>query len=607
MNIAIYARVSSESQAKDGTIQSQLEALREYAKAHDLIIVHECTDDGYSGSDLNRPGLDQLRDLAREGFFEGVLVLAPDRLSRVYTQQAILLDEFKKFNIEVIFTNRQFGDSPEDNLMLQMQGVIAEYERTKILDRTRRGTIHAIKQGQVKSGNVPYGYRYVRKTETTLAHWEIDPLEVETVRLIFDLYTKQGMKAPSITKHLEAEGIPSRSKYGKWWTSAIYSILHNEAYTGMAYMFKTKSAVPPKHPKVDKYRKNKKSSSVARPKEDWIGIPVPQIIEREQWEAAQRLLKQNAVKSPRNNTKNKYLLRGLVVCGLCGSMAPGYVSNKKTYYSCGAKRNKNLTTKTHEERVAVSHPDFDQKVWTGLTELLSDPQNLQEQIESRLEAVRQTSTDTTEIDKLERAILKLATQERRIIDAYREGVIDLEELREQKERISEKLKSLKAQKKAAQSQQKDSEQLEITPEVLGDVSARFQRVIANADFETRTKLANLLINSVTLYPDRAIVAGNIPVTKTDALVPRHYAAPLRSKRGLKPGSLGMIVRSFKSAVTREINMQRGTPGVAVWQRNYYEHVIRDEGDLERIREYIVNNPLCWEKDQDNPESLKKRL
>ena len=526
MRIAIYARVSTESQAKDGTIQSQLEALHEYAQEHDLTIVHECIDDGYSGSDLNRPGLDQLRDLALDGIFEGVLVLAPDRLSRVYTQQAILLDEFKKHNIQVVFTNRQFGDSPEDNLMLQMQGVIAEYERTKILDRTRRGTIHSVKNGQVVGGNAPYGYRHVRKTDSIPAHWEINPLEVETVRLIFNLYTQQGKKAPSIAKHLEAEGIPSRSGFGKWWTSSIYAILKNEAYTGMAYMFKTKSAVPAKHPKIDKYRRNKKSSHIFRSREDWLGIPVPQIIERETWEAAQRLLKENKLKSPRNNTKNKYLLRGLVVCGLCGSMASGQVSNKKTYYSCGAKRNKNLTTKPHEEKIAVSHASFDEKIWTGLSELLADPKKIQEQIESCLEKHNQAPVQTTTLEKLERSIEKLQMQENRLIVAYRESVINLEELREQKEKIVQRVRSMEAQKRAILNQQKSSGQLEITPEVLGDVSARFQRVMKKADFDTRTRLVNLLINSVTLYPDRAVVAGNIPVIKTDALTTRRYASPL---------------------------------------------------------------------------------
>ena len=192
--------------------------------------------------------------------------------------------------------------------------------------------------------NAPYGYRYIAKSNLTPAHWEIDPQEAELVRLIFDLYVNKGMKAPTIAKYLEEQAIPSRSDYSKWWDSSIYAILKNEAYTGTAYMFKTKSVEPCKGPKLARYRRRKNSSKADRPRTDWIGIPVTPIIDAATWEKAQQLLKQNAVGSKRNNSKNDYLLRGLVVCGLCGSMAPGHVSNHKTYYSCGAKRNGNITT-----------------------------------------------------------------------------------------------------------------------------------------------------------------------------------------------------------------------------------------------------------------------
>ena len=124
MNIAIYARVSSASQTKDGTIQSQLEVLRDYAKTDNLTILEECIDDGFSGADLNRPGMDHLRDLALEGFITGILVLSPDRLARKQAHQIILMEEFKKREIQVIFSNMQIGDSAEDQLLLQIQGAI---------------------------------------------------------------------------------------------------------------------------------------------------------------------------------------------------------------------------------------------------------------------------------------------------------------------------------------------------------------------------------------------------------------------------------------------------------------------------------------------------
>lgn len=527
MNIAIYARVSSETQTRDGTIQSQLAALREYAKEHDLTIIAECLDDGYSGADLNRPGLDQLRDLAADRIVEGVLVLSPDRLSRKQAHQIILLEEFKKRNIQVIFNTQQVGDSPEDQLLLQIQGAIAEYERAQIIDRTRRGKKHAVKRGQVLGGNTPYGYKYVPKSTSAPGHWKIEPQEAEIVKLVFDWYVKKRMTGTAIAKRLEEEGYSPRTGR-KWWSSTVYDILANEAYTGSAYMYKHKSVEPKKHPKLDRYRKRRKSAKAPRPRDQQIMVSVPQIIDQEIWEKAQKLLKQNAIRSKRNNRVNQYLLRGLVLCGECGSMAPGYVSNKKTYYSCGAKRNKNLTTKPHEENVSIRHPLLDQKVWQALVNLLDDPQSLQAQIEKRLQKHNiQIKQDTSAIDKLEKDLEKLAVQETRIIDAYREGAIDLDELKAQKAKIAKRWNSLEAQKEAALSQQEGSGQPEITMDMLGDLSARYRRVMGNADFTTREELTNLLINRVILHTDRAMVEGNIPVPQGDVLIPAHGRAPLR--------------------------------------------------------------------------------
>jgi site-specific DNA recombinase len=526
MNIAIYARVSSEKQAKDGTIQSQIEALREYADSHNLTIVQECIDDGFSGADLNRPGLDHLRDLAQEGLIEGALVLSPDRLSRKQAHQIILLEEFQKRSISIIFTNQQFGDTPEDRLMLQIQGSISEYERTKILDRTRRGLKHSVKKGMVLGSNAPYGYRFVPKNNGTLAHWEVDPQEVEIVRRIFDLYVNQRLTGNKIAKQLESDGFPSRSRFNKWWTSTIYLILKNETYTGTAHMYKTASVEPKKSPKLNKYRRRKNSGKADRPREEWIAIPVTPILEWETWEVAQRLLKQNAKQSRRNNCRNDYLLRGLVLCGLCGSSAYGNVSNKKTYYSCAAKRNKNLTTKPHDEKVLVNHSMLDTKIWAGLVELLDDPENIKNQFNRHLERTSALAlADHSFSDPNDKEIEKLAIQESRLIDAFREGIITLDELKEQKVKLATKRKLLEANKKTVPGQQDDPGRPEITTEMLGDVSARYHRVMANADFVTREKLVNLLVNSVSLYPNRAVVQGNIPVILGDVLIPANQGSP----------------------------------------------------------------------------------
>lgn len=345
MKIALYARVSSEKQAKEGTIDSQIEALRDYAKANQLTIIEECLDDGYSGTMLDRPGLDRVRDLAHAGSIEGILILSPDRLSRKQANQIILMEEFKKRSVQVIFTNQSFNDTPEDNLMLQIQGAIAEYERVKIVDRMRRGTIHAAKNGQINGGNTPYGFKYIEKGKGSVGHLEIHPEEAKIVRYIFDLYVNEKLSGTQIENRLNAEHVPSRGN--KWWCSLIYNILKNEAYIGMVYSFKRRRVEPTKkNPKSSGYRREKNTSKVSRPRDEWISNSVPAIIDNLTWKKAQALLKQNAHKSRRNNRKNNYLLRGLVVCGLCGSMASGYVSNKSTYYSCGAKAQQEHSLKT---------------------------------------------------------------------------------------------------------------------------------------------------------------------------------------------------------------------------------------------------------------------
>jgi site-specific DNA recombinase len=515
MNIAIYARVSTDTQAKEGTIDSQIEALKDYAKAHNLDIAFECFDNGYSGETLIRPGLDQLRDLAQSGNIEGVLILSPDRLSRKQANQIILMEEFKKRNIQVIFTNQNFEDNPEGNLMLQIQGALSEYERAKIADRMRRGIIHATKNGQINGGNPPYGYRYIHKDKNTVGRWEINPDEANIVRYIYRLYVNEKMKGTQIPKRLQEEAIPCRNS--NWWSAQIYSVLKNEAYTGMAYMFRHRMIETNRTPKSKVYRKHKNRGEAPRPREEWIGIPVPAIVDQETWNKAQELLKQNAYKARRNNNKHNYLLRGLVVCGLCGCMASGYVSNKSTYYNCGAKRNKNKYSNPHDEVIQVKHKPFDEKVWTGLTELLSDPENLKAQLEKRIEAKKEKMPFAQSMNEFDKELGQLEAQEKRILDAYREAIISLEELKSQKEKISSRRRVLETKKKAALSHTESLGQPKITLDMLGDVSARFQRVMAKANFETREKLVSRLVNSVTLMTNKAIVKGNIPITNLDAL------------------------------------------------------------------------------------------
>ena len=165
---AIYARVSSEQQREENTIASQTASLIEFAKSHDLEVPGEWVfeDEGYSGATLERPGLERVRDLAAEGQIQVMLAYSPDRLSRKYAYQILLIEEFARHEVEMVFVKSPHGDSAEDQLLVQFQGMITEYERAQILERSRRGKRHRAQSGEVSvMSNAPYGYRYIRKTD----------------------------------------------------------------------------------------------------------------------------------------------------------------------------------------------------------------------------------------------------------------------------------------------------------------------------------------------------------------------------------------------------------------------------------------------------------
>src|SRR6267142_1300719 len=185
---AIYARVSSEQQREKHTIASQTAALIEFAKTHELEVPREWVfeDEGYSGATLERPGLERVRDLAAEGQIQAVLVYSPDRLSRKYAYQILLMEELARHGVETLFVKAPQGATAEDQLLVQFQGMIAEYERAQILERSRRGKRHRARAGEISVlSGAPYGYRYVRKCDDPAARYEIIDAEAAIVRMVY--------------------------------------------------------------------------------------------------------------------------------------------------------------------------------------------------------------------------------------------------------------------------------------------------------------------------------------------------------------------------------------------------------------------------------------
>ena len=238
----IYARVSSDKQKEEHTIASQTEALRGFALQQGFSVPDEWVieDEGYSGATLVRPGLERVRDLAAEGQIDAVLVYSPDRLSRKYAYQVLLIEELARHNVETVFIKEPQTATAEDQLLLQFQGMIAEYERAQIVERSRRGKRHRAKTGciNVLSG-APYGYRYVRKTDAAEAYYAVIESEGEVVRDVFELYAKELWSIGAIARHLNQRGVPTRFGRGPWERSTIWGMLRNPAYQGTACFGKT--------------------------------------------------------------------------------------------------------------------------------------------------------------------------------------------------------------------------------------------------------------------------------------------------------------------------------------------------------------------------------
>ena len=383
INVALYARVSSQKQAEEETIQSQLHELRKRIAIDQQHIQAELEfcDDGYSGAELLRPQLERLRDRVALGMVDRLYILSPDRLSRRSPHLAILVEEFKQHRCEVVFLNHAgFGETAESNLLIQMQGVIAEYEREKILERTRRGRKYSAQSGNLSVfGRAPYGYTYFRQSDGQAARWEVDPIRSEHVKMIFGLVVQKRMSLSKIVSYFREQSIPTAKGKPVWDTATIRGILRDPAYYGTALSGKTQRFA---RENVGRPKKGMpaipRQAKVGRPRVDGekFEIAVPAIIDRELFNEAQLIMEKNRKQQRERQVNTRYLLSGLLTCGACGSAfcARRHNNNDKyIIYRCiGAdkyrRKGQDVCSAT-----SVKGLELEDLVWTEITKLLTDP------------------------------------------------------------------------------------------------------------------------------------------------------------------------------------------------------------------------------------------
>lgn len=379
-NVAIYCRVSTQRQEKEKTIESQIAELREICKKHKVKIVKEYIDNGWSGTTLARPNLDELRDDLPKGLWERLYIIHLDRLSRPEKDDVdlqILLREFKNNNIEVFAGERQLTDKNE--IQTDFETLLAKYTRKDYLDKTRRGKLHKAKGGKImRCPNPPFGYRFVedKKDEDNKdkkrKEWKLEenPEEAKIVRTAFKFYV-QYQSTYRVVKELDKRGYRTRHNC-HLRTIKIHRMLRNETYIGKWYYGKYQS-VEPENPQK-KYRKVVKSSCKKR--KEWIEIKIPAIIDESLFENVQELLKKN-YKLYGKRENNPYLLTGVLRCVECGGRMIGFSRYKKyRYYRCYNRQLKFPQKRTCSNGKYVYMEDLDKEVWKKIKGVLQNPKML---------------------------------------------------------------------------------------------------------------------------------------------------------------------------------------------------------------------------------------
>ena len=520
MRAALYARVSTERQERFQTIDSQLAALRDWAATggHEISDDFVFRDEGYSGSRLDRPGLDALRDAVRDGVVGIVAVLTPDRLARKYAYQVLLLEEFRRAGVEIVFLQHPISDDPNDQLLLQIQGAIAEYERAVLGERFRRGKLQKARDGHYQGGGAPYGYRYVPRQEAVPGHLVVDEKEAALVRTLYGWLIDERTTIRQILKRLNAGPDVPRSGRHAWSPSLVHHILADPVYAGTAYANRY-SFVPPRKPRRPYGpRTGEATCRQLKPREQWIAIPVPAIVDQETWDRAQAQLARNAALSFRNNTKHNYLLRCLMTCATCGLAMFGrtYAARGKQperrYYQCHGKDCILSARPAACPSRNVKAEEIEAAVWDHVAGLLASPERLVAQFDHVAVAAEAGTVRDRAADQQLRARLdRVARADKRLLDAYEAGAVTLAELSERRRHLADERLALERQQQERDHLRRQRVQAEAVRTSLEAFCDRIHARLNEATFADKQAILQLVIERIIVGDGRLEIRHVIPL------------------------------------------------------------------------------------------------
>jgi site-specific DNA recombinase len=496
----IYARVSTDEQAKGYSLSTQVEACQAYGAQHGYTILEIFTDD-YSGAAIDRPELNRLRDYISRTPVNVVIIYDIDRLARKSAYQVLIEEEFKRGGVLVEFVMAQYEDTEEGRLQKQIRGVIAEYEKAKILERSKRG-----KRGKAKSGFVvtgsrpPYGYKV--RSEPHKTWLEVDESEAAIVRMVYNWYlhgddTGAPMSTNAIALQLTKLGIATRGdsqkhffkKHGKgvWQRAMIIHILTNETYTGVWHYGKTKMVDDGRQRELKSKRGFGKQ--VARSRDEWIPVTVPAIIDHETFSMVQTRKEFNK-KVLSGHHQHEYLMKGRLTCAKCGYSVRGHtIRGKNQYYYCKGKEQVVKQCNMPNIRADLVNT----AIWDWIRNIIENPDNLKEGLQGMQNAQEQENQPLMDrMEIINDQIKEHQTQLDRLLDLYLGNQFPKDVLIERKSRLEQMLANLHKEKNDLAGHIR---KVTVTDDQLANIEAfcaKIRKGLDRADFKTKRQMVDLM-------------------------------------------------------------------------------------------------------------------
>ena len=519
MKIALYARVSTNRQSQSQSIEQQIERLQESVSHHaewELEPEHIYRDDGYSGAKLNRPGLDRMRDAANMAAFELILVTAPDRLARKYVHQVLLIEELKKLGCDIQFLERPMQeDDPHDQLLLQIRGAVAEYERNLIADRMRRGRQAKLRAGRLLPWTrAPYGYILDPERPRDPNRVRIDPVKANIVRQIFAWYTdpETTTSLHRVVTRLNEQQIPTPHGVKRWNPSTVRGILHSPSYAGIAYSGRTRP-IPARRRKSALLPVGRGESIRSTSPDEWIAVSVPAIIDQEMFDTAQSRLETNQNMARRNNKSHNYLLRGLVSCGQCRLTSTGRYQGRYHYYTCRGRSDVHRAAKG--ERCTARYAPaqaLDELVWQDLCHIVAQPGLITHELERAQAGEWLPQALQAKRNTVRQALASLERQQARLLEVYLAEIIMRDEFERKRQELAQTQNGLQQQLRQLDQQA----QMQIVTLTLAnniqEFCQRIQPTLDKLSFEQCRQLVELLIDRVIVDDEKVEIRYVIPTS-----------------------------------------------------------------------------------------------